>query len=70
MTDGGLGPGVPTDVGSAEHAYAHLSELRGGPPDEHPPPRPGCLWTVVALLVVIALIVVGIWVMGLVAGPR
>jgi hypothetical protein len=67
---GGWGPGVRTDVGSPEHANAHIDSLRGGPPDEDPPPRPGCLWSVVALLVVVALIVVGIWVIGMVAGPR
>jgi hypothetical protein len=70
MVDGGWGPGVPTDVGSPEHANAHLNDLRAGPPHGNPPPRPGCLWTVVALLVVVALIVVGIWVIGMVAGAR
>jgi hypothetical protein len=68
--EGGWGVGVRTDVGSPEHANAHIDSLRGGPPDEDPPPRPSCLWTLVALFVVVALIVIAIWVIGLVTGGR
>lgn len=61
-------PGVPTDVGSREHANAHLVELRAGRGDGDPSPRPGCLRSIVAVFVVIALIVVAIWLIGLLAG--
>jgi hypothetical protein len=40
----------------------------GGGRDQEPGPRPGCLWTIVAIFLAIAAIIVVIWLIGLILG--
>ena len=69
MGFGDSGHPAPTDVGSPEHVDARARDLSGGGSrDQEPGPRPGCLWTIVAIFLAIAAIIVVIWLIGLILG--
>lgn len=57
---GGVGGGPPG--ASPESARAVDAQRRGqpGPPEEHPAPRPGCLRTLLAIGLVLA-VLAGLW---------
>jgi hypothetical protein len=66
---GDSGHPVPTDVGSPEHADARARDLSsGGGRNQEPEPRPGCRWTIVAVFVAVAGLIVLIWLVGLILG--